>query len=82
MAKDFYDNFDIAKLIFEEIQDYVNINLKEIIFEDKNQLNLTNFTQLCIFTLLQFIDLIKETNYDVTKIKVMLGHSLGEYTAL
>ena len=34
MAKDFYDNFDIAKLTFEEIQDYVNINLK-IIFEDK-----------------------------------------------
>ena len=85
MAKDFYDNFDIAKLTFEEIQDYVNINLKEIIFEDKkNQLNLTNFTQLCIFTasIAIYRSFIKETNFDVTKIKVMLGHSLGEYTAL
>ena len=51
MVKDFYDNFKIAKLIFEEIEDYTKINLKEIIFNnDQNRLNLTQFTQISIFT--------------------------------
>ena len=27
MARDFYDNFKLAKLIFEEIEDYTKINL-------------------------------------------------------
>ena len=50
MAKDFNDNFKIAKLIFEEIEDYTKIDLRKIIFEnDDNKLNLTQFTQICIF---------------------------------
>ena len=32
MVRDFYNNFKKAKLLFEEIEDYTNINLKEIIF--------------------------------------------------
>ena len=31
MAKDFNDNFKIAKTTFEEIEEYVGINLKKII---------------------------------------------------
>ena len=50
MAKDFNDNFKIARSIFEEIEDYTKINLRKIIFENSdNQLNLTQFTQICIF---------------------------------
>ena len=29
MARDFYDNFKIAKLTFEEIEDYTKMNLKK-----------------------------------------------------
>ena len=36
MAKDFYDNFKIAKKVFEEIEDYTKINLKNIIFDGKD----------------------------------------------
>ena len=51
MAKDFYDNFKVAKSIFEEIEDYTSIDLRKIIFENPdNKLNLTQFTQICIFT--------------------------------
>ena len=51
MSKDFYDNFDIAKQIFEEIEDYSKLNLKKIIFENiDNNLNLTKYTQISIFT--------------------------------
>ena len=85
MSRDFYDNFDVAKDTFNEIQDYVNIDLKEIIFENKNNLlNQTNYTQISIFTasVIIFKTLIEETELDLSKIKFMLGHSLGEYTAL
>ncbi len=85
MAKDFYDNFKSAKLIFEEIEDYTSINLKRIIFDnDENKLDLTQFTQISIFTASCAIykTLISEKNLTDEKIQVMLGHSLGEYTAL
>ena len=51
MSKDFFDNFEIARLTFEEIEDYVQIDLKSIIFDGKEDLiNITKFTQLSIFT--------------------------------
>ena len=36
MAKDFYDNFDLARKTLQEVEEYIGINLKEIIFEDEN----------------------------------------------
>ena len=85
MVKDFYDNFKSAKLIFEEIEDYTKIDLKKIIFDNvDDKLNLTQFTQISIFaasyTLFQVY--CSETNLDKASINVMMGHSLGEYTAL
>jgi len=85
MVKDFYDNFKIAKLIFEEIEDYTKIDLKKIIFENHDdKLNLTEFTQISIFaaSYTLFKVYYTETNIDRSAINVMLGHSLGEYTAL
>ena len=85
MAKDFHDNFKIARLIFEEIEDYTEISLKKIIFNsDEKKLNLTQFTQISIFAASYAIykTYTSETGLDIKKINVMLGHSLGEYTAL
>ena len=51
MAKDFYDNFQIAKDTFEEIEDYTNIDISSIIFDDQDtRIDITKFTQICIFT--------------------------------
>ena len=85
MVKDFYDNFKTAKLIFEEIEDYTKIDLKKIIFDNvDDKLNLTQFTQISIFTASYVIFKVycSETNIDQKNINVMMGHSLGEYTAL
>ena len=85
MSKDFYDNFAIAKSTFDEIQDYVKINLKNIIFKnEENLMNITNYTQICIFTasISIFKTFENECNIDLSNIDFMLGHSLGEYTAL
>jgi len=85
MSKDFYDNYQIARKTFEEIEDFVKLDLKKIIFENQdNMLNRTKYTQISIFTssMLIFNTLINEQMLDLNSIQYMLGHSLGEYTAL
>ena len=85
MCKDFYDNFKISKYLIDEIQDNTSIPIKKIIFDDKSiQLNLTQYTQICIFTASMMIFKVLEEIIDINKITPikMLGHSLGEYTAL
>ncbi len=85
MSKDFHDNFKVAELAFEEIEEYSKINIRKIIFDnEENKLNLTQYTQICIFasSYVIFETLIKENKVNLDNINVMLGHSLGEYTAL
>ena len=86
MAKDFYDNFETAKNTFEAVEKATNISITDIIFNDsKNLLNITQFTQLAIFTSSMAIynvfneEVIRPRNLSIN---CMLGHSLGEYSAL
>ncbi len=85
MAKDFNDNFKTAKITFEEIEDYTQIKIRDIIFKNEdNLLDITEFTQICIFasSCAIFNTYINEKGLNVNEFKVMMGHSLGEYTAL
>ena len=85
MAKDFYENFESARDIFNIVEDQTSIKIKDIIFNDTNsQLNITQYTQLAIFCSSLAIFKVMEEEIDLTKAMVttMLGHSLGEYTAL
>ena len=85
MSKDFYDNFKVAKDTFQLVEDVTKINIKKIIFENENNLlNITQYTQLAIFcsSISIFNVLKKEIDLKSLNINAMLGHSLGEYTAL
>jgi len=87
MSKDFFDNFKAARDIFEIISDTTKINIKAIIFDNNsNILDQTRYTQLSIFcTSISIFEVLKkEVNLEINKpnINFMLGHSLGEYTAL
>ena len=85
MAKDFYDNFIDFKDTFVEIEDSTSMDLKKVIYgDDSNLLNTTNFTQISIFAVSVgiYITLEKKFGLDNSKINYMLGHSLGEYSAL
>ncbi len=85
MAKDFFDNFTIAKDTITEIEDATNMDIKKIIFgNDDNLLNITNFTQVSIFSASISIYRTLEKNFGFENLNInnMLGHSLGEYSAL
>ena len=85
MSKDFYDNFRAAKDVFELIADVTKINIKKIIFENpSNLINQTQYTQLAIFCSSISIFNVLKLEKDIKNLNIacMLGHSLGEYTAL
>ena len=85
MSMDFNENFDVARKVFEEIEDSTQINIRKIITENPlDNLNQTNFTQISIFSASMAIykTLLNEFSPEVLKPKFFLGHSLGEYSAL
>ena len=86
MAKDFYDNFKTAQNIFELIEDCTKIKVKKIVFEDTDKLlDITKYTQICIYTVSMAIyEVFYEifNNTSLLNINFVLGHSLGEYSAL
>ena len=51
MSMDFNENFDVAKKVFQEIEDSTQINIRKIITENSSDnLNKTNYTQISIFS--------------------------------
>lgn len=82
MGKDFYDNSELAKEMFEEAGKRVGLKFDELIFGEHDLLNQTAYTQPAIL-LVQMIAyrLFKEKCPDL-KAELFLGHSLGEFSAL
>jgi [acyl-carrier-protein] S-malonyltransferase len=86
MGKDFYDNFTVAKNIFEEVNDALNYNLSDIIFNGPiEDLTLTQHTQPALMAVsIAILETIKsELKTDIDRFaNFVAGHSLGEYSAL
>ena len=85
MAMDFNENFSISRIIFSEIEEVTKLNIRKIILENNdNILDQTNFTQISIFaaSIVIYRTLVNEIGIENINPKIVLGHSLGEYTAL
>ncbi|MBS4536085.1 ACP S-malonyltransferase [Clostridium sp. D2Q-14] len=81
MGKDFYDNYPIAKNIFDKSEKILGINMKELCFDGPmEELSLTEITQPAILTTSYAI--LKVLEDKGLKAEVTAGLSLGEYTAL
>lgn len=86
MGFDFYNNFQIAKEVFEEVDDYMNFKLSKIIFEgSEEELRKTENTQSALMaTSMAIIKCLEQEvgrkAFDI--VNTMAGHSLGEYSAL
>ena len=81
MGKDFYDNFDVAKKLFDEADDALGYSIKKICFDGSaDDLKLTANTQPAILVVSVIVNEILKSE-GVTA-QIAGGHSLGEYSAL
>ena len=81
MGKDFYDNFDTARKLFDEADDALGYSIKQMCFEgSKDDLKLTENTQPAILVVSVIVnELLKAEGITA---QISAGHSLGEYSAL
>lgn len=86
MGKDLFDNENIAKEIFNIVDDAVGYNLSDIIFNGKiEDLSITTNTQPAIMaTSIAIVKVLEaKTKKNINQLcTIMAGHSLGEYSAL
>ena len=86
MAKEFYDNFTIAKDTFLEVDEALKQNLSQLIFNGPiAELTLTANAQAAIMVASIAIlrCFLKEKGLNINQAcSYVLGHSLGEYSAL
>jgi len=81
MGKDFYDSSDKAREMFEIASDAIKVDFKKLMFEENDDLNKTEYTQPAILLVgLVAFELFKK-EIEI-KPEFLLGHSLGEFTAL
>lgn len=79
MQKDFYDNYAVAKSIFDNAK--TDYDIKKVIFEGpKEVLNDTLYTQQCVFLAsMSIYETLKSLGINAD---IVAGLSLGEYSAL
>jgi len=81
MGKDFYENSDIAREMFEEASDALKVDFKKLMFEENDELNKTEYTQPAILLYSSIAKRLFDENNN-KEIVFNLGHSLGEFSAL
>ncbi len=81
MGKDFYDNFDVARKLFDEADDALGYSIKKMCFDgSEDDLKLTANTQPAILVVSVIVnEILKSENVTAD---IAGGHSLGEYSAL
>lgn len=80
MGKDFYDELDIVKKVFDESSEATGLDVANLCFEKNEQLDITEFTQVALLTTeVAILRAIENLGY---KPDYCAGLSLGEYGAL
>lgn len=79
MGKDLYDNFPLAKEMFEKANDVLGFRITDLMFSGTDEdLRQTRVTQPAIF----LHSVIKASTLPAFKADMVAGHSLGEFSAL
>ena len=81
MGKDFFENSDIAKEMILSASTRLGIDFENLLFEENENLGKTEFTQPAILLVSSIALAIFKHKCDITP-KFVLGHSLGEFSAL
>ena len=80
MGKDFYEQFETARQVFELAEKATGLDVAELCFTENDRLNITEFTQIAMLTTeVAILKVLKEKGF---KADCCAGLSLGEYGAL
>lgn len=80
MGKDFYDNDPKAKALFDRAGEILNLDMKELCFEENDKLDITEYTQAALVTTcLAMTNVVRSKGVEPD---VTAGLSLGEYCAI
>ena len=80
MGKDFFDQYEICRTVFELASSVTGLDLAKLCFEENDKLNITEYTQIAMLTVEAAIELVME-QHDLRP-DYTAGLSLGEYGAL
>ncbi len=81
MGKSFYENSDLAKEMFDKAGARIGVDFKALLFEENEQINQTAYTQPAILLVSIIAYKLFQQKLDL-KPTLLLGHSLGEISAL
>ncbi|MEA3498778.1 MAG: ACP S-malonyltransferase [Campylobacterota bacterium] len=81
MGKDFFENSDIAKDMISKASERLGFSFEELLFNENDNLGKTEFTQPAILLVSCIANAIFKDKCDI-KPEFVLGHSLGEFSAL
>ncbi|RLA76119.1 MAG: malonyl CoA-acyl carrier protein transacylase, partial [Epsilonproteobacteria bacterium] len=81
MGKDFFENSDIAKDMISKASQRLGFSFEELLFNENENLGKTEFTQPAILLVSCIALEIFKSKCDI-KPQFVLGHSLGEFSAL
>ena len=80
MGKDFYENSEAARSFFDNAQEILDFDLKEMCFGEHEELNLTEYTQPCMVSVC--LAIVRELKKRGINPDITAGLSLGEYAAV
>ncbi len=80
MGKAFYDEYECSRRCFDTASEVAGFSLEELIFNEDERLNKTEYTQIALYvTEMAILEAVKENGF---KPDVNIGLSLGEYSAV
>ena len=80
MTKDFYEKFPVSREVFEKASKVSGLDIKTLCFEENENLNITEYTQIAMLT--AEIAILRAVEEAGIHSQVNAGLSLGEYGAL
>ena len=80
MAKDFYEKFPVSREVFEKASKASGLDVETLCFEENENLNITEYTQIAM--LAAEIAILRAAEESGITSQVNAGLSLGEYGAL
>jgi [acyl-carrier-protein] S-malonyltransferase len=83
MGRRLYDRYPAARHTFERAEEVLGMPIRRLCFEGpEDELNRTENLQPCVMTVCWAAYEIWRESYGMENVRVMAGHSLGEFTAL